>query len=228
MCHTHIQQYITPPIFAMRMWRADILVNVDQAALNVSGLGDSYHILHTLLCSATEHEKSLGKGPKKSDMDMLDMEHVAQAAAHLGANIASLDLNKVLEEVQNSMPYLQSIAPERDFEAQANQVQVWRLMASSASFRKAIIDMEINQPLCDFMGSMFKEVLTESEAIALVRGCRRREIEEGAILFDDTSGQSSVYWTLIISGNVTVSQVASFFGLIVLTVIGRCRSLFCH
>jgi len=198
------------PIFAMRMRRADIRVNVDQAALNVSGLEDSYHILHNLLCSATENEKNLGKGPKKSDMDMLDMEHVAQAVAQLGANIASLDLNKVLEEVQTAMPYLKSIAPERDFEAQANQVHVWRLMASSASFRKAIIDMEINQPLCDFMGSMFKEVWTESEAIALVRGCQRREIEEGAVLYDDTSGQHSVYWTLIISGNVSVSQVASF------------------
>ena len=177
----------------------------------MSGLEDSYHILHNLLCSATEHEKSLGKSPKKSDRDMLDMEHVAQAVAQLGANIASLDLNKVLEEVQTAMPYLKSVALERDFEAQANQVQVWRLMASSASFRKAIIDMEINQPLCDFMGSMFKEVFTESEAIQLVRGCRRREIEEGAVLYDDTSGQCSAYWTLIISGTVSVSQVASFF-----------------
>ena len=142
---------------------------------------------------------------------MLNMEHVAQAMAQLGANILSLDLNKMLDEVQTATPYLQSIAPQRDFAAQANQVHVWRLMASSASFRKAIIEMEINQPLCDFMGSMFKEVFTESEAIALVRGCRRREIEEGTVLYDDTSGQYPVYWTLIVSGNVSVSQVASLF-----------------
>ena len=189
----------------------DIRVTVYQAALNVSGLEESYHILHNLLCSTTEHKNSLGKGPKKSDKFMLNMEHVAQAMAQLGANILSLDLNKMLDEVQTATPYLQSIAPQRDFAAQANQVHVWRLMASSASFRKAIIEMEINQPLCDFMGSMFKEVFTESEAIALVRGCRRREIEEGAVLYDDTSGQYPVYWTLIVSGNVSVSQVASLF-----------------
>jgi len=189
----------------------DIRVTVYQAALNVSGLEESYHILHNLLCSTTEHKNSLGKGPKKSDKFMLNMEHVAQAMAQLGANILSLDLNKMLDEVQTATPYLQSIAPQRDFAAQANQVHVWRLMASSASFRKAIIEMEINQPLCDFMGSMFKEVFTESEAIALVRGCRRREIEEGTVLYDDTSGQYPVYWTLIVSGNVSVSQVASLF-----------------
>jgi len=204
--------------------RVDIHGTVYQAALNVSGLEDSYHILHNLLCSTTECEKSLRKGPKKPDKVMLNMEHVAQAVAQLGANILSLDLNKVLDEVQTATPYLQSIAPQRNFEAQANQVHVWRLMASSASFRKAIIEMEINQPLCDFMGSMFREVFTESEAIALVQGCRRREIEEGTVLYDDTSGQHSVYWTLILSGNVSVSQVAPCF-VFVLTVIVRCHSV---
>jgi len=188
------------------MWRVDSRVTIYQAALNVSGLEESYHILHNLLCNATE--KSLRNGPKKSDKVMLNMEHVAQAVAQLGANISSLDLNKVLDEVKTAMPYIRSIAPQRDFEAQANQVHVWGLIASSASFRKAIIEMEINQPLCDFMGSMFQEVFTEPEATALVRGCRRREIQEGTVLYDDTSGQHPVkYWTLIISGNVSVSQV---------------------
>ena len=174
----------------------------------MSGLEDSYHILHHLFCSTTEHDKSLRKDSKKPKQVMLNMEHVSQAVAQLGANISSLDLNKVLDEVQTAIPYLQSIGPQRDFEAQANQVHVWRLIASSASLRTAIIEMEINQPLCDFMGSMFKEVFTEWEAIELLRGCRRREVQEGTVLYDDTSGQRPAkFWSLIISGNVSVSQV---------------------
>ena len=61
----------------------------------MSGLEDSYHIPHNLFCSMTEHDKSLCKDSKKPKQVMLNMEHVSQAVAQLGANISLLDLNKV-------------------------------------------------------------------------------------------------------------------------------------
>jgi len=194
-----------------KSWELVAAKSFNQAARSVTGLEDSYQYLYHLLSSATKNGESAYMAPKKFEEVMLNMEHVAQAVAQLGASISSLDLDEVLEEVQTALPYLQSITPQRDFETRANQVQVWRLVASSASFRQAIIDMEINDPLVDLMSSMFVEVFTESEARALVRGSRRREIPGGGVLFDDSLGQHSGYWTLIISGNVSVSQVLHTF-----------------
>jgi len=189
-------------------WELVAAKRFNQAALKVSILEDSYYTLHELLCSVTGHRrgKSLCSNRQNSEV-VLKIEDVAQAVAQLGANISSLDLDKVLEEVQTSMPYLKSIAPHRDFHVHADQVEVWSFIASSASFRKSIIEMEINEPLCDFLGSMFKQVFTESEARVLIQGCRQREIVKGSVLYDDSSVQRSSYWTLIISGDVSVSQV---------------------
>jgi len=193
-------------------WELVAAKRFNQAALKVSILEDSYYTLHELLCSVTGHRrgKSLCSTRQNSEV-VLKIEDVAQAVAQLGANISSLDLDKVLEEVQTSMPYLKSIAPHRDFHVHADQVEVWSFIASSASFRKSIIEMEINEPLCDFLGSMFKQVFTESEARVLIQGCRQREIVKGSVLYDDSSVQRSSYWTLIISGDVSVSQVLLCF-----------------
>ena len=75
---------------ANQSWELVAAKNFNQAALNVSGLEDSYHILYNLLCSTTEHAENVRKGHNKSEEVMLTMEHVAQAVAQLGANISSL------------------------------------------------------------------------------------------------------------------------------------------
>jgi len=189
-------------------WELVAAKRFNQAALKVSILEDSYYTLHKLLCSVAGHRGSKSPCSTRENSEVvLKIEDVAQAVAQLGANISLLDLDKVLEEVQASMPYLKSLAPHRDFHVHADQVEVWSFIASSASFRKSIIEMEINEPLCGFLGSMFKQVFTESEARVLIQGCRQREIVKGSVLYDDSSLQRSSYWTLIISGDVSVSQV---------------------
>jgi hypothetical protein len=150
--------------------------------------------------------ESMGENASASDTE-IRMEDLAIAAAQLGARIEGLDLAQVLEEVQTTIGNLSILAPGRDCHLHSNRLRLWALISSSPSFRKAIIDMEINEPLVDFMSSELQHLFTQSDARVLLAGCRRRAVKEGVALYDDASGRKSGYWTLIVQGSVRITRV---------------------
>lgn len=167
-------------------------------------------VLRGAAATGTENTKlrceSMGENASASDTE-IRMEDLAIAAAQLGARIEGLDLAQVLEEVQTTISNLSILAPGRDCHLHSNRLRLWALISSSPSFRKAIIDMEINEPLVDFMSSELQHLFTQSDARVMLAGCRRRAVKEGVVLYDDASGRKSGYWTLIVQGSVRITRM---------------------
>jgi len=212
--HAHASACIYAHIKRMHANAAAKLFN--QTALTVSSLEEAYAILHQVLCKSanTKHHTSrldgteTHKNPASLSDAQLSTEDLAIAAAKLGAHLEDLDLGQVLEEVQTTVSDLESIAPHRNCQTSSQRVRIWALISSSPTFRKAIIKMHINEDLVDFMSSELRHIFIQSEARALVAGCRRRTVAEGVVLYDDAPGtRKSPFWTLILKGSARITRV---------------------
>jgi hypothetical protein len=83
------------------------------------------------------------------------MENVAQALSCIRAQTKHLDLDQVLEEVHSGQKNLLWAVPREKQDVQGEKVHVMNLLSCSPSFRKAVLNMKIDENLCILMVCFF-------------------------------------------------------------------------
>jgi len=124
----------------------------------------------------------------------------------IGAKTENLDLDQMLEQVQKGSKNLAWAVMRGKNDLKGQHVRLTSLISCSASFRQAILDMRINEPLCILIESIFSEIFTEDEIRKILLECKQISKEPGEILFRADDSERKRYWTYVIEGDVTITR----------------------
>ena len=119
---------------------------LNRTALHIGSFEASYEMLYTFLVSSSE-------GRKQRDVTdpILSMGDVAHGLSLIGARIEKLELDQVLDEVNRGEKNLAWFLAKERLDSEGENVRLKCLISCSPSFRKSVLDMTIDEPLCIFM-----------------------------------------------------------------------------
>ena len=123
---------------------------INRTALHIGTLETSWGLLYKLLCSVAEVQDTTETEPR------VTMENVAYALSCISAQTKKLDLDQVLEEVHQAQKNLLWAIPREKQDVKGETVHISNLLSCSQSFRKAILNMKINDNLCILMVCLFQ------------------------------------------------------------------------
>jgi hypothetical protein len=122
---------------------------INRTSLHIGNLESSWELLYRLLRSVADEEEANQADPR------ISMENVAQALSCIRAQTKLLDLDQVLEEVHSGQKNLLWAVPREKQDVQGEKVHVMNLLSCSPSFRKAVLNMKIDENLCILMVCFF-------------------------------------------------------------------------
>ena len=118
---------------------------LNRTSMLIGTLESSWELLYRLLRSVADEEEANEADPR------LSMENLAQGLSCIRAQTKDLDLDQVLEEVHSGQKNLLWAVPREKQDVQGEKVHVMNLLSCSPSFRKAVLNMKIDENLCILM-----------------------------------------------------------------------------
>jgi hypothetical protein len=116
-----------------------------RTALHIGNLESSWELLYRLLRTVADEEEASQPDPR------LSMENVAHSLSSIRAETKELDLEQVLEDVHSGQKNLLWAIPREKQDVQGERVHLMNLITCSPSFRKAVLNMKIDENLCILM-----------------------------------------------------------------------------
>ena len=120
----------------------------------------------------------------------------------------NIDLDKVVDETHAWIkPFRLLLSPKERRENKdepSGVIRLTTLVAGSATFREAILRMDVDRTLCLLMKSKLHEIFNEEQARQLLVNARRETKAAKEKLHDDNSTDEHRYLTVIVEGEVLV------------------------
>jgi hypothetical protein len=120
-----------------------------RTALHLGNLESSWELLYKLLRTVADGEEASQADPR------LSMENIAHALSSIRAEMKELDLEQVLEDVHSGQKNLLWAIPREKQDVRGETVHLMNLITCSPSFRKAMLNMKIDENLCILMVCFF-------------------------------------------------------------------------
>ena len=172
----------------------------NSAALQVVMAEQAYQTLHDVFSPSSARGKE--KDPE------LPLEKIAEGLLVLGAQAPHVDMDRILDEVCKGIEYLNCMVSDNCYQLTAECIRMSTLIATSKTFRQALLELPIFEPLCKFNYFSISFLFAESESRMMLEGCKIVEKKEGEVLYDEfQSGQWTGNWYLLLEGQVNVARV---------------------
>lgn len=171
----------------------------NSAAMQVVMIEQAYEILFQILTPPALRDKY--PDPE------IPLEHIALALVKLGVKSDNIDLDCILEESQKGVNHLGWVVPEGHYNWKGKGVRFSALIAASKSFRKAILHLNVSEPLCRFTSSKVSNIFSAAQARSLVEGCKIVQKWPGDIIFDQIQNPRPRLWSLLLDGEIQISKM---------------------
>jgi ankyrin repeat protein/CRP-like cAMP-binding protein len=117
-------------------------------------------------------------------------------------------MDRILEEVCKGIVHLKCMASEHWYQLNAEGIRLSAVIAASKTFRQALLELPLFEPLCKFNSFPISRLFCESESRALLEGCKIVEKKKNEVLYDQLqNGQWAGSWYLLLQGQVQVARV---------------------
>jgi hypothetical protein len=120
--------------------------------------------------------------------------------------VLELDLDAILDEVQKGMQHLQWVMPEGHYEWKASGIRLSALLSASKSFRKCLIEMEINDALYQFRNSDFSHIFPSNNVRTLLENSKMIKTKTDDVLYSGSTNSLPGYWYFLLEGEVRGSR----------------------
>jgi len=180
-----------PEFEAAHLWNS--------AALQIVNVEQAYQMLYNILTPPIVCGR---------DVDpQLPLENIAQTLLALEVKAHKIDLDLIIDEVSKGVQHLKWLVPERHYEWDGKGIRLSALIATSKSFRTAILQMQVFEPLCDFAGSPVSKLFSYAQSRLLLEDCKIVKKKAGDLLFDEIRNPRPGYWTLLLDGEVKITSI---------------------
>jgi len=209
---TEVQEYALEHFSTEDWWSKKAARLFNQLALHITQAEQAYMLLFNVLSLGLPMGVITEADPK------ITPEHIAKSLVSLKTATRNIDLDKVVEEAHACIkPFRLLLTPKgrRENKDEATgEIRMSTLIASSSTFRNAILEMDVDKTLCLVMKSKLSEIFDEAQVRVFIRNSRRETVPKAHVLHDDNKVDDHKYMTLIVSGEVvvvrTLDEVLSF------------------
>jgi hypothetical protein len=174
----------------------------NSAALKVVEAEKAYRILYDVLSPS-------GARGRESDPEV-PLENIAQGLLKMGVDSYHVHvyMDRIIDEVVKGTEHLKALVPCDWYKWNDNGIRMSALIAASRSFRQALIEMPILEPLCKFKRFPVSHLFEESELRLILEDCKLVSKKQDEVLYDQyKAGQWSRHWYMVIEGQVKVSRM---------------------
>jgi hypothetical protein len=185
-----IENNIDWEVESARMWSS--------VAMQVVAVEQAFQILYDLLTPLRVRGKQVD--PE------VPLDAIARTLVMFGISAHKIDLDAILDEVQKGMQHLQWVMPEGHYEWKASGIRLSALLSASKSFRKCLIEMEINDALYQFMNSDFSHIFPNNNVRTLLDNCKMIKMKSDDVLYNGSTNSLPGYWYFLLEGEVRVSR----------------------
>ena len=185
-----IENNIDSEVESARMWSS--------VAMQLVAVEQAFQILYDLLTPP----KVRGK---KIDPEV-PLDAIARTLVMFGVSVHKIDLDAILDEVQKGMQHLHWVMPEGHYDWKASGIRLSALLSASKSFRRCLIEMEINDALYQFMNSDFSHIFPNDNVRTLLENCKMIKIKSDDVLYNGSTNSLPGYWYFLLEGEVRVSR----------------------
>ena len=185
-----IENNIDWEVESARMWSS--------VAMQVVAVEQAFQILYDLLTPPKVRGKQID--PE------VPLDAIVRTLVMFGVSVHKIDLDAILDEVQKGMQHLQWVMPEGHYEWKASGIRLSALLSASKSFRKCLIEMEINDALYQFMNSDFSHIFPNNNVRTLLDNCKMIKMKSDDVLYNGSTNSLPGYWYFLLEGEVRVSR----------------------
>jgi flagellar biosynthesis/type III secretory pathway chaperone len=174
----------------------------NSAALKVVEAEKAYQILYHFLSPS-------GTRGRESDPEA-SLVNIAQSLLILGVDsyLVHVYMDRIIDEVAKGTEHLQALVPCDWYKWNGKGIRMSALIAASRSFRQALIEMPILEPLCKFKRFPVSHLFEESELRLILEDCKIVSKNKDEVLYDQyQGGQWSRHWYMVIEGQVKVVRM---------------------
>ena len=174
----------------------------NSAALKVVDAEKAYRILYDVLSPS-------GVRGRESDPEA-PLENIAQGLLLLGVDSYHVHvyMDRIIDEVAKGTEHLKALVPCDWYKWNGKGIRMSALIAASRSFRQALIEMPILEPLCKLKRFPVSHLFEESELRLILEDCKIVSKKRDEVLYDQyKAGQWSRHWYMVIEGQVKVSRM---------------------
>lgn len=183
-------------------WEKHAARMFNQIAMNIVSTEQAFMLVHSIMCSSLESNHKPAADP------LLATQQIARSLVVLRTATRNIDLDKVVDETHAWIkPFRLLLSPKERRENKdepSGVIRLTTLVAGSATFREAILRMDVDRTLCLLMKSKLHEIFNEEQARQLLVNARRETKAAKEKLHDDNSTDEHRYLTVIVEGEVLV------------------------
>ena len=185
-----IENNIDWEVESARMWSS--------VAMQVVAVEQAFQILYDLLTPLTVRGKQID--PE------VPLDAIARTLVMFGVSLQKIDLDTILDEVQKGMQHLHWAMPEGHYEWNSSGIRLSALLSASKTFRRSLIEMEINDALYQFMNSDFSHIFPNDKVRTLLENCKMIRLKSDDVLYNDSTNSLPGYWYFLLEGEIRVSR----------------------
>jgi hypothetical protein len=185
-----IENNIDSELESARMWSS--------VAMQVVAVEQAFQILYDLLTPPKVRGKQID--PE------VPLDAIVRTLVMFGVSVHKIDLDAILDEVQKGMQHLHWAMPEGHYEWKASGIRLSALLSASKSFRRCLIEMEINDALYQFMKSDFSHIFPSNNVKTLLENCKMIKIKSDDVLYNGSTNSLPKYWYFLLEGEVRISR----------------------
>jgi hypothetical protein len=173
-----------------RMWSS--------VAMQVVAVEQAFQILYDLLTPLKVRGKHID--PE------VPLDAIARTLVMFGVSVHKIDLDVILDEVQKGLQHLHWIMPEGHYEWKAGGIRLSALLSASKTFRRCLIEMEINDALYQFRNSDFSHIFPSNNVRTLLENSKMIKTKTDDVLYSGSTNSLPGYWYFLLEGEVRVSR----------------------
>ena len=179
-------------------WHVESARIWSSVAMQVVAVEQAFQILYDLLAPPKVRGKQID--PE------VPLDAIARTLVMFGVSLQKIDLDTILDEVQKGMQHLHWAMPEGHYEWNSSGIRLSALLSASKTFRRSLIEMEINDALYQFMNSDFSHIFPNDKVRTLLENCKMIRLKSDDVLYNDSTNSLPGYWYFLLEGEVRVSR----------------------